>query len=476
MGWRDTIQAVPSASRGGWKNTIEDDRGLLTRITDKIDSYTGVPTREAISSLIETKSPLAAGRAFRDSFGESPSEAITAHDLRKKAGIPDYSIKEVIDAPQALAQELWAKGADVVSPELGSKIRSIPKVPSVTDVIPKAIGDISASDAAVGLGADWSNAIPVGLLGKAVGKIPGAARTEKAIAAAIGKGGQKLARGAEKLAENATGATAVQAEKFSDNAGRELLDRGLVSWGDTPGKIAKKSESEIAKSTGVLDDSLKKLDASGPSGIRREDIVSDIDKEIAALKSDPSQADVVKKLERIKGDIAAGPEELGFAQAERTKRGYQGKSNYNKPITTQASKKTARIYQKKVEDAAVLRNPEIAKEFTDAKKSYGLLAPVLEASTRRAEQLKQSPIGGLLDTASVVGGIASGNPEEGIGLALARRFGAPRLGSTGAKSLDTASKGLLALEKKVPGTLKSLGISADVLGRGLINMDRANRK
>jgi hypothetical protein len=40
---------------------------------------------------------------------------------------------------------------------------------------------------------------------------------------------------AENLAENATGATRVQAEKFRPGSGRELLDIKIVSFGDTQG-------------------------------------------------------------------------------------------------------------------------------------------------------------------------------------------------------------------------------------------------
>ena len=61
------------------------------------------------------------------------------------------------------------------------------------------------------------------------------------------------------------------------------------------------------------------------------------------------------------------------------------------------------------------------------------MAPIFDAAEGRASQLNQSPVGGLLDVAT----IGAAGPME----AVARRVIAPRIASTAAVGTDLLSKG-----------------------------------
>lgn len=261
----------------------------------------------------------------------------------------------------------------------------------------------------------------------------------------------KFSNAAEKLAENATGATGTQVAKFRDGAGRELLDRGLVKALDTPEKIAQRTTQEMAKANSILDDSLKALDEKG-AVVNVENVVSHLDKKIAALEKNPSQARVVDQLKKIKDDIIhsvditeTGSPEIPVSLAEQTKRGYnqQSKLNWGDSSQNQAQKEAYRSYMGEVEDAAMSVDPAIAEQFMEAKKVHGLLKPINEAAQKRANTLNQSPVGGLLDATSVGVGMMSGDPisfGKGVATAVGRRIAAPRVTSTLAVGADKLSQ------------------------------------
>lgn len=248
--------------------------------------------------------------------------------------------------------------------------------------------------------------------------------------------GKKLGSVAEDLAVNATGATGRQAEKFRDGAGRELLDRGLIKFGDNAENIANRTAAEMDKATGVIDSSLKKLDAKGVTA-SADNVVARLDQKIAQLRSDPSQSDVVRKLEGIVEDIIqTGNSNIPISQAEVTKRGFNKMAgNWQDPIKGQAGKEAYLGYMDEVERAANAAEPAIAGQFKEAKDTFGLLRPIQEAAERRASTLNQSPFGGLGDIAS-----------EAVtpGGSVLRRLASPRISSSTAVTLDKISKGLLS--------------------------------
>jgi hypothetical protein len=253
-----------------------------------------------------------------------------------------------------------------------------------------------------------------------------------------------LASTAEDLAENATGATRTQAEKFAPDAGRQLLDRKLIKFGDSAENIAQRTGQEMDNAAKAIDESLKALDAKGVTA-SADNIVAELEKKIASLRADPSQADIVKKLENIVLDITAtGKSNIPLSAAEQTKRGFNRMSkNWQDLEKGQAGKAAYLSYMDEVEKAANAADPALAAKFEEGKKVYGLLSPIQEAAEKRAMTLNQSPIGGFLDTASAGAGMLGGGPIVGAATALGRRLLSPRIASSVAVTFDSISKALM---------------------------------
>jgi hypothetical protein len=259
----------------------------------------------------------------------------------------------------------------------------------------------------------------------------------KAVSAVVNPGQYQngIRNFAEDQAVNATGATGKQASKFSDDAGRELLDRGIVGFGNNASNIADKAESALNQSRGQITNSISALDNEG-ANLSRDDLVSKLQAQIDQLKTDPSQNQVVKSLENIRDSVTQGPENVSLQAGETTKRGFQDLSNYNDPSATRANKIAADTYRTSVEDAATEANPELANTFKEGKDTYGLIAPIREAAEKRASTLNQSPIGGLGDLTAAGAGFIKAGPVGAVIAPIAKRLVAPRLSSSLAVGAD----------------------------------------
>lgn len=279
-------------------------------------------------------------------------------------------------------------------------------------------------------------------LGGATGAIMAPA-AEKAIGATVSGAdklrqylGTKLGKGAEKLAEKATGATGKQAAKFKPNTGRELLDRGLVTFGDTPENISNKLSNEVKRSGSVIDEAL----TSSNELVNVNDIASGLEDRILQLQSTPEGRLVAKQLQNVVDDIYESG--VGFVtptQAETTKKAFDKRiKNWIDQSVGVANKEARNAYRNAVEDT-IEKSTNMAPEFLQAKKDYGMFAPVQEAAESRASQLQQSPFGGLQDTASV---IAGGGGLPGVATAIGRKIAANRAASSSAVIANKISKGL----------------------------------
>jgi hypothetical protein len=280
------------------------------------------------------------------------------------------------------------------------------------------------------------------------------------ISTAVQKAPALLRRLAEKTAVNATGATGKQASEFSDDAGRELLDRGIVRFGDSQEKIAQRAGKAVDAANDQIDTALTSLDAQGVS-VDGNKIRESIQNKIKELSSDPSQADIVRmlksELENLDEALAAkGNSTFGMNEAEKIKRGYNRKAgNWADPEKGAAGKEMYQTYRGAVEDVAESADQGMSKLFKEGKESFGLLRPIEEAAERRANTTQQSPWGGLLDVASIgsagVGAAASGDPKYAA-LALlsplARRTIAPRLASSAAVTTNALAKSLQSMSPK----------------------------
>lgn len=285
----------------------------------------------------------------------------------------------------------------------------------------------------------------------------------KAISKSASYVGGKLRGAAEKTAVKATGATGLQASKFSDDAGGQLLDRKLVRFGDTPESVAQRVGGAVDDAGSSIDKSLKALDAKGVTA-NSDNVVATLNQKIAELKQDPSQSGLVKKLQGIVEDIkGTGKVNVPVSAAEKTKRGFRkAAGNWMDPDAGRAGKEAYLSYMDEVERAAQSGDPTLAAKFKDGKETFGLLAPIEEAATRRAHTLNQSPLGGLGDWASIGAGGAAGGPFGAAAGVIGKRMVMPRAASSGAVALDKAA-GLLRsipkfaeIEAKDPVAFKSL--------------------
>jgi hypothetical protein len=258
---------------------------------------------------------------------------------------------------------------------------------------------------------------------------------------------------AEKSAVNATGATGKQAANFSDDAGRELLDRGIVKFGDSQNKIAERASGAVDAANAKIDSALSQLEQNGVK-VDANQIYDKVRAKISELKGDPSQADIAKMLESeldnvINATDAKGSTEFGIGEAEKIKRGYNRKAgNWADPEKGQVGKEMYQTFRNEVEGAAQNANPELAQMFKEGKESYGLLRPIEEAAERRASTTAQSPAGGLLDVASAAAGVATGNPVMAVASPIARRIISPRIASSVAVGSDVLANQLAKISPK----------------------------
>jgi hypothetical protein len=429
----------------------KEEPGLISKGLTKLESWFAAPNRAALSAAQEGQNPLT---AWGKQFNADPAAAPTDYDIAKKSGLgTDKKLLFTADQMREM-DEKNNPGRAMSMKQVGMKHE---------DQYSSSPAEIGA--AALNLANDPFNALP--LLGKIPKVAGGATKALSLVDDAVKGGAGKLGAAAEKAAVRATGATGAQASKFAEDAGRELLDRNLVRFADSPQRVASRTGKALDAANAEIDSALKSLDAKGVK-VDAEKISSVLQEKINALRADPSKADVAKILEGeldnvAKAAKAKGAPSVPVSEAEQIKRGYNRKAgNWMDPEKGQAGKEMYQTYRRAVEDAATAADPALAGKFKDAKDTYGLLAPIQEAAERRGLTTQQSPLGGLLDISTGGAGAMVGGPVGAVAAPIARRVVAPRLASSWAVTLDSAA-GLLrkvpemaALEAKDPAAFSAL--------------------
>lgn len=285
------------------------------------------------------------------------------------------------------------------------------------------------------------------------------------------KVGQVLKESAGKMMEKATGATGKFAkENFPKGTGRKMIDEGLGRFFDSPANIAERAQSRMGDAGKLIDDAVLEMDKSGQV-ITKDAILKKIKEKMSGMEFNSAQAPVMRQLESYMDDVqnatpnvsripnrSAGPPPSsdGFTPslAENVKRDYANLTNFVDPEKDLAKKAMGGAYREAVEDAAMSTSPEIAEKFAKGKSDWGFLAPIEQAASNRAAQLKQSPVGGFLDTTTAAASAAvRGSGPMAVADAVARRMIAPRLASSTAIAADKAGD---VLSTEIPGFAKNM--------------------
>jgi len=396
------------------------------------------------------------------------------HQLRKEGfKLPDETYLSARDAHlKRLAGQKeknpWTAGLSELAGGISSGIASSPLMGGQAATAGGRLINAAKTGAAIGIAANPGDTegelSPVQLKERAINGIKGGAiglgvqggaevigKAAPFVSDNARKAGLYLKKKAEQFAENATGATGKQASEFADDAGRQLLDRKIVRFGDSQEKIAERAGEAVNQANKQIDDALGALEAKGVK-VDRNKIYSQVREKINQLKGDESQADIAKLLENELDNVInaaeVGGTDVGISQAEQIKRGFNRKAgNWADPEKGMAGKEMYQTYRGAVEDAAQAADPATAALFEEGKKSYGLLAPIKEAAERRASTTGQSPAGGFLDMTTAAAGLATGGAPGAVAAPIARRVVAPRITSSLAVGADKVSKMLLKSPK-----------------------------
>lgn len=416
------------------KNSFGDKvMSVVEPVLTAVD-YTYAPIRQALAAPAKIAQGNVSGALFDPiaQLARSPKTAPTSSEVAEMYGVP----KERKVAPIVMSNPLY--GSTYEADPLPEDDQNVTIYPS------QQVGAII--DTAVG--------------GEGIKLIGKGAKSVKNIA-------PKLSKFAEKTAVNATGATGVQSSKFADDAGRQLLDRKIVRFGDNQKKISERAQKAVDAANLQIDEALTKLEKQGVT-VDADAIKSVLKEKISTLSKDPSQSDVVRMLKSelenldVSTDLK-GTNKFTVKESEQIKRGFNRKAgNWADPEKSQAGKEMYQTFRRATEDAAVAADPTTAKAFKEGKETYGILTPIQEAAERRSATTSQSPLGGLMDVSTAIGGAAAGDPTFGLASVVARRTLAPRMASSIAVSADKIANVLRKtpqlsnLEKSNPGAFQAM--------------------
>lgn len=178
----------PKAYLSAKMGTPKEAPSGLESFLSTLDSYTGAPARAGLGAIMEGKNPIS---PLMEQIGEDPELAPTARDLAKRMGLSEKPLYN------------GAENSFDYDPEFASNAGTL--------------SNLSQEDlgtAAIGFGADLTNAIP--FVGPALKGISGGAKAARG-AAALGKAakavealeeGAQVAKGAVRAAEGVEGSKA----------------------------------------------------------------------------------------------------------------------------------------------------------------------------------------------------------------------------------------------------------------------------
>jgi hypothetical protein len=252
--------------------------------------------------------------------------------------------------------------------------------------------------------------------------------------------GESFGDSAKKLVLKGTGATGKQAEKFKEGTADYLLNSGKFGMFDSPADIARKSDELLEQSGQRIGSIVDEASAAGGK-VNRQEI---LDKLRAKMEQEirDGNGDSARRLATIVKDLEATPLDdvsLSFAQGQKKKFNDLAKS-HALPMDKTGNDLAGSLYNEAVESQIAKTTPELSGAFDAAKAEYGMLKPINQFSTARAQTLNQSPAGGLLDATRAVAGGQVGGIAGMFAAAIGGKALASRAPNMMAHSLNKVSK------------------------------------
>lgn len=301
-------------------------------------------------------------------------------------------------------------------------------------------------------------------LGGAVGGVAGGAA--EGISKAIRASADPMRELAKRAQVQATGATRVQAEAFRPEAGAFMLDEGLSGFGQSQAGLAEKLKQASKAELDNMLSSAKQASEAGDT-VDVNAIVANLENKISELKSQHGNSKLVKELQRYVDDMyETGQGIITPEAAEAAKRLFREGVDYKDKIADKAQKIVSKEFQTATEKS--ITDKETLRKFLEAKNRYGIIAAPQKAAQKRALQLQQAPVGGLLDTATAAAASPAGIPAQ-LGAMAGRRIISPRVPATIAYTLDKTSK-LIKSPPKMLGKYAPIIKNAAVRGPGAVSV------
>lgn len=254
----------------------------------------------------------------------------------------------------------------------------------------------------------------------------------------------------------------------ANEIGREMLDKGIVSTGDSFEDIATKASaikneaaSELSQ---IYKQSIDSVDLNNPEVIASkidaakmaQDLRSEFDKQ---LKGKPGSKKVLSRLEEELSTLSENGSDLSLDEAVKLKTSFDDLINYNKEIKDdtllnqqfrQIRRKLNNAIDKRVEVIGKLTgDKELFNKLQSAKKTYGNMSEVSSIAKDRIARENANRLFSLGDRISGVSGAALGGMQSGdiegaikggiAGLLVGK---ASRMGgnAVSAKAIDSTAK------------------------------------
>lgn len=339
-----------------------------------IDSYTGAPTRAAVGAVMDSGDLAEAPGAFANQFGEDPDQAPTGKDLAARAGL---STKEDYRFP--LVTDPFAKGDGRFERVSPAGVAGVAADMALDPTAYVGIGAAKHGTKAAIKGAGVMNE----KLAKHLAQLAG----ERATKAATG---QNVAAW-RKIANMKRGGSrdAAASLERARATGQQLLDEGVVRFGDRVEGIAPRATEALHRAGDDIEYVEKAIDTAYPKGIvDGRSIANDI-VEFAATIPETEAGKALQKRLLAEAENLDGMGSMTFEHAKKVKGQFKYKPDAQDLLVSSqdATNAIGGIISRAMEDSAMRAapriDPKLHEKYLDAKRRYHIHSNVATAANDR---------------------------------------------------------------------------------------------